>query len=320
MKALRAATSAEILVVDGRVVGHVDEAPGAGVEQPLVVLQRGRMRDHPDVLHPGLVEDGRVDVRMELHPRAPLLVARVHPDLQDADAARGLGPHDLARPGGSGHPVQAPPAGVVREPRVRSAAGDPEAGRHQVAGAADLAHSLRLPDFERDLLAVAAGGDDRADAVVGVTLQMVDEVLAGEVPGAPARVPLPAQVRVGIDERRHHRAPGQVDDARPRRRRHLAGAPDPHDEIAADQERTLVDDAPVADDHARAGEQPDGRGRGGGIRLPAVNAPRRDRQERERHQPDDAAPGIPCEHHSPPDPRRGTPPARPGQPRRRHRA
>ena len=203
------------------------------------------MRDHPNVLHLGLVEDGRIDVRVELHPRAPPLVTRVYPDLQDPDAARGLGPHHLARLGRAGHPVQPPPPGVVREPGVRSTAGDPETGRHQVAGPADLAHPLRLPNLEGDLLEVAAGGDDRADAVVGVAVQMVDEVLAGEVAGAPARVPLPAEMRVGVDERRHHRAPGQVDDCRLRRRRHLGGAADPHDQIVADQERGLLDDAAV---------------------------------------------------------------------------
>ena len=280
----------QILVVDRHVVRHVDEAPGAGRDQPLVVLQRGRMRDHPDVPHLRLVEDGRIDVRVQLHPRAPPLVPLVHPDLQDPDAARRLGPHRLARLGRAAHPVQPPPPGVVRESGVRSAAGDPHPGRHQVAGAGDVAHPLRLPDLEGDLLAVAAGGDDCPDAVVGVAVQVVDEVLAGEVLRAPARVALPAEMRVRVDERRHHGMAGQVDDGRLRRRLHLAGVPDPHDAIAADQERGVFDDASVSDDHASAGEQPDCLGGGCGIRRLALRASRDARQKREHHQGDDATP------------------------------
>ena len=64
------------------------------------------MRDDPDVPHFGFVEGGRVDVRRQLHPRASPLVARVHPDFQDAAAARGLGPHHRARLGGGGYRVQ----------------------------------------------------------------------------------------------------------------------------------------------------------------------------------------------------------------------
>ena len=187
--------------------------------------------------------------------------------------------------------MQPPPAGVVREPGVGSAAGRPETGRHQVAGASDLAHPLRQPDLEGGLLQVAAGGDDGADAVVGVAVQMVDEVLAGEVPGAPARVLLPAEMGMGVDERRHHRAPGQVDDRRLGRRRHLAGVPDPHDQTVADDERGLLDDAAVTNDHAGAREQLAGRSRSGGGRRLGVRAAGDGSHERQHHQIDGAPPG-----------------------------
>ena len=244
----------QILVVHVLVVGHVDEPPDARLDEPFVVLECRGMRDDPDVLRQRLVEDRGVDVWVQLDLGTPPLVPGIDPDLENADPTGRLRAHDIAGFDGAGDRVQSPPAGIVGKPGVRSTARCPHAWRDQVASTADLAESLGLPHVEGYRLTVAPGRDDGADSVVGMPIEMVDQVVAGKAVRTPPRVALPPEMRVGVHQGRHHGLPGQVDDRGTGRPFDLARRADLENQIVAHDECRLVDDAAVADNDAPTDE------------------------------------------------------------------
>ena len=115
---------------------------------------------------------------------------------------------------------------------------------------------MRLPDLVRNRLPVAAGRDDGADAEVGVTIQMIDQVLAGELFRAPARIALPPQMGVGVHERRHHGLSRQVDDRRGNRHLDVTGTAHIENQVVAYDERGILDDVTIADDDPASGKRP----------------------------------------------------------------
>src|SRR5258708_4632094 len=109
---------------------------------------------------------------------------------------------------------------------------------------------------------VGAGADGRRDAVIGVSLQVVDVVLADEVrlrqlAGDGIEE---SGMAVRIDDRRHHGLAGEIDARRACRCRHLASSSDRRDAAVPDDESRILDGgAAVAGDepcplaHRRAG-------------------------------------------------------------------
>ena len=218
------------------------------------------MRDDPDVLRQRLIEDRGVDVWVQLDLGTPPLVPGIDPDLENPDPTGRLRAHDIASFDGTGDRVQSPPAGIVGKPGVRSTARCPHTWRHQVASTADLAQSLGLPHVEGDRLPVAPGRDDGADPVVGMPIEMVDQVVTGKAVSTPPRVALPPQMRVGVHKCRHHGLRGQVDDRGTGRHFDLARRADLENQIVTHDECRPVDDAAVADDDAPTDEHLNGVG------------------------------------------------------------
>ena len=94
---------------------------------------------------------------------------------------------------------------------VRPLTGRRHPGAEEESGALDLPLALRELDFDREVLGVAAGRENRTKPIVGIAFEVLDQILAGVVFRSPARVPLVSQVRVGVDQGRNDRLSSQVD-------------------------------------------------------------------------------------------------------------
>ena len=237
----------------------MNDAADAGTQQELVVPHVRRVGEHLDVVHDRFVDRRPVDVFAQLDPAASLKIPGVHPDLEDLNALGRLGPDGVPRFLGCGRLVEpvarAPPSGVVREVRVGAPAWRAEPGLGNVASTADLSELLIERNRQAIDSTVRRGRDDRAHAVVGVAVQVIDQVLAREVLRAPARVPLPSEMRVGVHDGGHDRlAATSIDDSAGRRGDRPV-PPDLHQQPVLNDERAVVDHPSVSDDDACALKQ-----------------------------------------------------------------
>ena len=107
--------------------------------------------------------------------------------------------------------------------------------------------------------APGAGLEDRGDAVEGVAIEHVEQVLAGVVVGGKARSRAVAHMHVIVDQRRHDGLAGEIDARRARRRRQLAAPSDAGDPVIGDDEGGVLDDAAVAGEKACTLVEGDGR-------------------------------------------------------------
>ena len=132
-------------------------------------------------------------------------------------------------------------------------------------GPAQRARFLLGPDLERKLAGVGPHRDDGADAVVGVPLEVVDQVLARVVRVVVAESLLEPDVPVQVDERRHDRLAAQVDHRRVLGDRHAGGAARGHDAPLVDHQHPAPDGrAAVSGDEGRPLVGDDGADRGFG--------------------------------------------------------
>ena len=193
----------------------------------------------------GLVDDRPVDLGGELLDRpAPV----VHPDLDERDALFRQRAHEVATLGRARHAARRRPEG--RGPGAGVRRRQPAAGREE-PGPAERPGLLLAPDLPPQAARVRAERDDRADAVVGVAAQVVEDVLARVVRGLVAQAALEADVPVEVDERGDDRLPGDVDDGRAGRDVDGAARSGRPDDAAGDDQRRILDRRPTV-----AGDQP----------------------------------------------------------------
>ena len=224
------------LVVDVPVAHAVGERVESGADQTLRVLELEDVRGDPEPALVGLVDDGAVDLGGEL---LVLAVPRVDPDLDDVDLA---GRELLDRL--PAFRVARDPVRHRRAPRLGHR--DPAPGAEKPGGAG---HGL-LAQIEH-LVAVRAETQRGADAVVGAQLQVPHD-----------RIPRRAEMRMGVDQHRHHGLPGQGHARGASRHANVRGRAGLRDPRAIDDQRRVLDHAPVAHDQPAALERGDGlRGR-----------------------------------------------------------
>ncbi len=124
----------------------------------------------------------------------------------------------------------------------------------QGPGPDELAGPLCLLQLRHERLRIAAGGENGAETVVRVTLEVVDQILAPIVFGAPGLGALETEVGVPVDQGGNHRFSREVDDFEVSPGR-LGAWADGADAPLLDQDRGLIEHAAVADDDARVFEQ-----------------------------------------------------------------
>ena len=100
------------------------------------------------------------------------------------------------------------------------------------------------PALKKQFEIVGAHAQRGADAEVPTLFQIANQPFA-----------VPAQVHMGVDDRRHHRLAGEIDARGAGRDGHaLAGL---HDLVAVDDQRRVLNDAAVADDEPHVLERRD---------------------------------------------------------------
>ena len=253
-------------VVDLRGQGVVHRGAETTVEEPRhasvekVRHVRGLLMDDDlDALCPGFIDDRAIGRTSELL-LAPSPV--VDPDLDEGDL---LG-RDVADGRAAlffvGDSPQHGHAGLVsygqrvsEELVVRPLAGRRHAGAEDEPGARHLPLPLGALQLDREIVGVAAGGEDRAEPVVGVALEVLDQILSGVILCAPARVSFVSKVGVGVDQGGNDRASSQVHGRGSGRRSDFSGATDGEDPVALYQEGCVFDYAPVSDDQSGSLEE-----------------------------------------------------------------
>ena len=216
-------------LVDVEVADAVGDEVGAGLQQPLGVVEVVEVRGQLQAALVGRVDDRPVDFRRHLLGGAEVVV---DPDLDEVDVHVGRRVHPLRRLLG----------GVGDDDRTGHA--QPRVGQ---AGTLAVAH--------RDALgAVAAETGDGGHAVARVERELARHVLLcieGRVGLQPANV---VDVPVRVDQPRRHRPAGQIHRRGVLGRGDFAARPDRLDDAVPHHDRAALDGAAVPDDQARAGE------------------------------------------------------------------
>ena len=148
-----------------------------------------------------------------------LAVPIVHPDLDEVDLPRGQ-----LLDGLSGLRFARNPVRGLRPPRLRRR--DPASRGAQSRGVGDGL----LPHLERHIAGILAEAHDRADPVVRLPLQLIDERLARH-----------RHVRMRVDDRRHDGLAGQIDASRAGRNLQLSSSADLGEPIVLNDERGILD-------------------------------------------------------------------------------
>ena len=221
------------LVVQVLVANAMRERVEAGAQRALRILERVDVRDRAQSLLVRLVDDGGVELRRQLLHRSH---AVVNPELDDVDLLGGLFVDRRARLGDGRHPVR-------RHRASRLGTRDAATCGKETRRAGNLSCRCLCADLERHVGRVLPETLRRADTVVRTPRQIVDQHLA--------RL---AEMRVRVDDRRHHGLAGEVDSRRARGNAHVAGAADLREAVPAHDERGVLDRASVADDDARVFE------------------------------------------------------------------
>ncbi len=230
------------------------------------------MRHHPHIVLVRLVDERPIEIGRELRHGA---VAVVDPDLDQVGLVCGEFADVLARFLLGGDAIGA----VAHDPtgacigHAESAAG----GEVARARARFGAHAVR------QVAATGAGLEHRSDAVEGIAVEHVEQVVAGVVVGGEAGAGAIAHVHVIVDQRGHHRLAGEVDPRRAGRWRQLPAPADADEPVIGD------DEGRVLDDDAVAGEKPcalvDGDGGSLGVRGVRRGQQRQRRNERGERTP-----------------------------------
>ena len=145
--------------------------------------------------------------------------------------------------------------GLFQECRVQPLTGHCHSGGEEEPGAFHFPFPLPTLDLERQVVGVAPGRENRPEPVVGITLEVLDNIFAGVVLGSPAHVALVSYVHVNVDQGGNNRLPSQVDRGGSRRRGDLSGAPDLEDPVTLYQEGSVLDHAAIPDDQTRSVEK-----------------------------------------------------------------
>ena len=222
-------------IVHLAVAHEVGEAVHARAHQlPRVVVVED-VRHHAQAAGVGLVDDRTIEARIELLHRA---AAVVHPDLDHVHGAlREFGdvPTPLLR---AGHAVGG--AAQSERSRARVRGRQPPPGRAQPRRCGQ-GRRLLAANVEGGVARVRPERDNRADAVVGVAPEVVDDVGARIVAGRVAQTVLEADMTVQADQGRHDRLARQVDAPRGGRRRQLAPRADGRDGAGRNQQHGVLD-------------------------------------------------------------------------------
>ena len=120
--------------------------------------------------------------------------------------------------------------------------GEPASRRAQERGAG---HGLGA-ELIADVARIGAGGHHRADAVIGVLFQLVDDVLACVVGLLEGDVLLESDVAVRVDEGRDHGLAAQVDARGAGGRLNVAPSSNPDDPVSLDEKGGVLDRRLVA--------------------------------------------------------------------------
>ena len=138
--------------------------------------------DDCNIVCPGLVDDRTID------PPPELLLAPspiVDPDLDESDLFLGDLTDGSATFFLGGDPPQHRHPGLLgdgqrmsQELVVRPLTGRRHSGAEEEPGTLDLSILLRALDLDREVLGVAAGRKNRSEPVVGITLEVLDQILA----------------------------------------------------------------------------------------------------------------------------------------------
>ena len=170
----------QVFIVYVGIVRHMDESSVAEAYQGLVIGQGSGMGNDPHVVIRRGVQHCPVDFRCQFYLCPATFVPDIHPDLGDSiSASRQLsyGSDCLFRVGNG---MYSPVIRIVREARVRATARGTHAWRLVITSAADIPSELFQFYPRGNLFAVAACGDNRADAIIGVAVQVVGQVFLSE--------------------------------------------------------------------------------------------------------------------------------------------
>ena len=203
-------------VVHHLVAHQVHQAVDAGVDQAVRVLQvvDVRQRQHPVLVR--FLDDRAINLRGELL-HAPEAV--VHPDLHRVGLHCRQLPHALAPFLGGGDREGRVGDGRNAGPAIRSR--HPAAGRKQARRASRLLGS----HLERQRAHVGARAQHGRQAVEGIALQVLDDVVVAVDLGTEGHAVEEADVHVSADHRGHHRLAGEVHTRATLRRGQLALPP-----------------------------------------------------------------------------------------------
>ncbi len=138
---------------------------------------------------------------------------------------------------------------------VRSLTGRRHPGAEEESSALDFPIPLRTLDLDCEVLGVATGRKDRAESVVRVSLEVLDEVLTGIVLGPPARVAFVTEVRVGVDQGGDDGFPSEIDRDGSGGCGELSGGPHLDDSVTFHEEISVFDYVSVAEDEAGTFEE-----------------------------------------------------------------
>jgi len=201
------------------------------------------MRHHQEIVFVSFIDDGARQLGLQLGDRA---VPVVDPDLDHPHFGGrellhvapcfGLGGDAVRR--GLQHRRSWPLVGRRQ----------PAAGRYVKRG---VGHRRTVLDLVRQFAAIRAEALNGGDAGIRVPPQDVGEVVTRVVVLEIGEAFGVADVRVRIDERRHHRLAGQVDTPGPRSRANLPSPANRREAVAFDHERGIFHSGgPVADDQS----------------------------------------------------------------------
>jgi hypothetical protein len=196
------------LVVGLPIPWKMREGIDPGPREPLCIVEVEDMRDDLQVLSVRLVDHRARKCRTELRNRA---IAIVDPDLDYVDAARGLLADRLARFLLRGDAVS---RGFHRGVRRAGVGRRDAATCHPEQRPTQDALSLRRLDFYGQRTHFRSERQNRRDAGIGVSVQLINDVVARVILGGERSAALEAQVNVAVDERRHDGLAGQVDACR----------------------------------------------------------------------------------------------------------
>ena len=215
------------LIVDVPVPHAVSKRVDARAKEPLRILEGKEVGRDAELVLVGLVDDRAIQGRSQL---LELAVPVVHPDLDEIDLPRGQLLYGLSGLRFAGNPIRG-----LRPPRLRHR--DPASRGAKSRGAGDGL----LPHLERHIARILAEAHDRADPVVRLPLQLIDERLARH-----------RHVRMRVDDRRHDGLAGQIHASRTRRHLQLPSRADLGEPVVLDDERGILDGrAAVPDDEPR---------------------------------------------------------------------